>query len=389
MSLRSALRTVSRVVTAPVVSSTHAQPRLPSLVTAWAPPRTPWQSNFFSTSAKTLRSTPEAAAETAKSAAETAKSAASAAEAVPEPTKSQLFTVFMQRAMPMIGFGFIDNVIMILGGDSIDRSIGTFMAVSALACAGLGNMLSDVVGMGMAGTIEEGARRLGIDPKLTPKQLKLSKVTTTGFIGASVGVGLGCLIGMFPLIWMDPDASAERKRRAAQRERFKLILKEVTDEIGAERATLWLVQKEENELMAFTDADGGFAEVRVGLEQGVVGAAVKANALENVKDTDKDKRVMKKLPASEGKEPFIIKNMLVMPFVNTGGDVIGAVQVLNKLPSDEASKKKKVYFDDADESKLRGMCGPISIAVETKLPEGAVSETALLEMLHTAARQHK
>lgn len=89
----------------------------------------------------------------------------------PRPSGSALKTVALACAIPAIGFGFVDNLIMIVAGDSIDHSIGVVMGISTMAAAGLGNLCSDVAGVGLQGFIEQ---RLGIKlPRLSRAQLAL------------------------------------------------------------------------------------------------------------------------------------------------------------------------------------------------------------------------
>lgn len=62
-----------------------------------------------------------------------------AAVAIPTgpPTGRQLGLFGLNVAIPMIGFGFMDNFIMILAGDAIDASIGTRLGISMMASAAL------------------------------------------------------------------------------------------------------------------------------------------------------------------------------------------------------------------------------------------------------------
>lgn len=78
------------------------------------------------------------------------------------PTKQQLRRLFMRGMVPMIGFGFVDNVMMLMAGDVIDTQLGTTLHISTLAAAGLGNMVSDVAGLGLSSTIEAAATRVGL-----------------------------------------------------------------------------------------------------------------------------------------------------------------------------------------------------------------------------------
>lgn len=66
------------------------------------------------------------------------------------PTVQQLKLTFIHQALPFVGFGFLDNLIMIVAGDYIDANIGLTLGISTMAAAGLGNALSDVAGIGSA-----------------------------------------------------------------------------------------------------------------------------------------------------------------------------------------------------------------------------------------------
>ena len=50
---------------------------------------------------------------------------------------------------------------MIASGEFLEVKLGAMFAVSTLAAAGLGNLVSDVVGLGAGGIIEAGASSLG------------------------------------------------------------------------------------------------------------------------------------------------------------------------------------------------------------------------------------
>jgi hypothetical protein len=82
--------------------------------------------------------------------------------------------VMVASGVPFIGFGFMDNVLMIVFGETIEMNLGLALGFSTMACAALGNTFSDVIGVGMAGYIELLAKRLGVkDPLLTSSQVRL------------------------------------------------------------------------------------------------------------------------------------------------------------------------------------------------------------------------
>ncbi|XP_045661635.1 transmembrane protein 65 isoform X3 [Ursus americanus] len=92
----------------------------------------------------------------------------------PPPTPGQLRYVFIHNAIPFIGFGFLDNAIMIVAGTHIEMSIGIILGISTMAAAALGNLVSDLAGLGLAGYVEALASRLGLSiPDLTPKQVDM------------------------------------------------------------------------------------------------------------------------------------------------------------------------------------------------------------------------
>lgn len=120
-----------------------------------------------------------------------------------KPTWSQLSVVSLQCGLPFIGFGFIDNFLMILFGDIIESSIGMIVPISTMAAAGLGNAISDVVGIGVAHHIEAFALKFVKQPELTTEQWELPLVSWVMAISKSICIFIGCVIGMSPLLFMN------------------------------------------------------------------------------------------------------------------------------------------------------------------------------------------
>ena len=56
---------------------------------------------------------------------EASAAASSSSGDIPEPTSTQLRYVALAQVIPFIGFGFMDNAILIIAGDAIDTSLGT------------------------------------------------------------------------------------------------------------------------------------------------------------------------------------------------------------------------------------------------------------------------
>ncbi|XP_036904383.1 transmembrane protein 65 isoform X2 [Sturnira hondurensis] len=133
----------------------------------------------------------------------------------PPPTPGQLRYVFIHNAIPFVGFGFLDNAIMIVAGTHIEMSIGIILGISTMAAAALGNLVSDLAGLGLAGYVEALASRLGLSiPDLTPKQVDMWQTRVSSHLGKAVGVTIGCILGMFPLIFFgvgEEDEKLEKK----------------------------------------------------------------------------------------------------------------------------------------------------------------------------------
>ncbi len=121
---------------------------------------------------------------------------------VPRPTGTELYHLALHQSLPFIGFGFLDNLVMIMAGEYIDHTIGLTLGISTMAAAALGNAISDVFGIGSAWYVERWTSRLGVKaPALTIEQLELPSARGAANVGRALGVALGCILGMAPLLF--------------------------------------------------------------------------------------------------------------------------------------------------------------------------------------------
>lgn len=121
-------------------------------------------------------------------------------------SSAQIRYILLHNAVPFVGFGFLDNAIMIAAGTQIELSIGVTLGISTMAAAALGNLVSDLAGLGLAGYVEALASRLGMQgPELTPKQADMWQTRVTSHLGKAIGVTIGCVLGMFPLLFISDD----------------------------------------------------------------------------------------------------------------------------------------------------------------------------------------
>jgi len=119
------------------------------------------------------------------------------------PTKRQLFLTALHAGIPFIGFGFLDNFLMILWGEAIEYQFGIY-GFSIMAAAAIGNTVSDCGGVFCAEYIEHQARRFNIErAQLSPWQERLAIVRIYNSLGSVVGVIIGCILGAFPLLFLD------------------------------------------------------------------------------------------------------------------------------------------------------------------------------------------
>ncbi|RWS13148.1 Transmembrane protein 65-like protein [Dinothrombium tinctorium] len=119
------------------------------------------------------------------------------------PSLQQLKLIFIHQALPFIGFGFLDNFIMIIAGDYIDTTIGVTLGISTMAAAGLGNAVSDVAGIGSAWYVETIAGKIGVEyPKISEAQSDMPRTRWCVQLGRVFGITVGCLLGMLPLLFL-------------------------------------------------------------------------------------------------------------------------------------------------------------------------------------------
>ncbi|XP_049533408.1 transmembrane protein 65 isoform X2 [Anopheles darlingi] len=137
------------------------------------------------------------------------------AETVPPPVTSDLMKLGLVNALPFIGFGFLDNFTMIIAGDYIEHTLGLFMCISTMAAAALGNTISDVIGIGSAFYVEKIAEMSGVKPpKMSPIQLEMKCSRRAANLGRVLGITIGCLLGMCPLLFMNEDKEKDKDKAA-------------------------------------------------------------------------------------------------------------------------------------------------------------------------------
>lgn len=165
----------------------------------------------------------------------------------PRPLPGQLFRHGLNTAIPMVGFGMMDNFIMIQAGDFIDSTLGVKFGLTTLTAAACGQICSDFSGVCFGGFIDALAAKLGLPRSgLTTKQFELSVVKKVGVCGAAIGVVLGCCIGMTCLLFMDLEKADRLKKQAELNTLFGSIMDHGHQLMNAQHCTLWLLLEADN-----------------------------------------------------------------------------------------------------------------------------------------------
>lgn len=107
-------------------------------------------------------------------------------------TLSKVFSV----TIAFIIFGLIDNGLMVLFGDSIDKFFIQNGVSNTMLAAGFGNTFSDAIGI-LSGRWVEKAVHTKIPPvedgDLSKNQILFSE---------TIGIIIGCLLGLIPLYFL-------------------------------------------------------------------------------------------------------------------------------------------------------------------------------------------
>ena len=282
-----------------------------------------------------------------------------ATTAAPQPPpRKVLWYHFMISAIPMIGFGYVDNTIMLRAGDLIDSTVGDTLKLDTMAAAGLGQSISDVCGVLFGSSIAAFASHLGLKAaKFSDSQKDLRSVRYFGTAGAAVGVFLGCCLGMTNLLFMDLGAKERERKERELHTIFQTVVSSSRDILCAETSTIWLMNEEGNELWtpAGTGLAGQILRRNLASDKGLTVECASTNEIINVKDCYQDPRFDSALDKKHG---LRTKSMLCVPIV-AQGKVLGVVQFINRMERDG----KIVSFEETEAKLGRMLAHHIAIFI--------------------------
>lgn len=133
---------------------------------------------------------------------------------------------------------------------------------------------------------------------------------------------------------------------------LKVIAEETKNAIQADRCTVFILDKEKNELWSKVALGMESQEIRFPANKGLAGYVVQTGESVNIADAYSDPRFNKDVDSKSG---YHTKSILCMPIKNNNQEIIGAFQVLNKLEG---------VFTKNDEDLLVAIGGSASIALE-------------------------
>ena len=133
---------------------------------------------------------------------------------------------------------------------------------------------------------------------------------------------------------------------------IKTIAEETKTAMNADRCTVYLYDKENNELYSKVATGLDTKELRIPADKGIAGHVLKTGETINIRDAYKDKRFN---PDVDKKTGYHTKTILCIPIKNFNQEIIGVFQVLNKFGE---------YFTPDDEDLLVAIASSAGISLE-------------------------
>src|ERR1700678_4006535 len=135
-------------------------------------------------------------------------------------------------------------------------------------------------------------------------------------------------------------------------ELLNIILQLTTRHTGAERGTVFLVDRERNEIWSLVGLGLDQHEIRLPINKGIAGWVAEHGEVVNLADAYTDPRFESEVYLRLG---FRTKSLLCLPILSKADETIGVLQLLNK---------KTGPFTTADENLLRAISDHVALALE-------------------------
>jgi signal transduction histidine kinase len=153
---------------------------------------------------------------------------------------------------------------------------------------------------------------------------------------------------------------------------LELIMGELTKVMDAERSTLFLVDEATGTVWSKIAQEADVREIRLQPGEGIAGYVAATGNIVNAPDAYADPRFQ---PAWDQRTGFRTKTVLCHPVRNRRGEIVGAIQVLNKRGG---------AFDATDETLVAALAGQVAVSIENaKLYQSVVSKNVDLQRAQT------
>ncbi len=149
------------------------------------------------------------------------------------------------------------------------------------------------------------------------------------------------------------------------------IIAIITKLLNADRSSLFILDKEKNELWSKVAQGAEISEIRFPSSTGMAGYTAATGQTINVKDAYKDPRFN---PDLDKRTNYKTKSVLCAPVINRQGEIIGVMQSMNK---------KTGMFTQEDEELLKAISAQVAVALENaQLYETARDMKNYMESIH-------
>ena len=218
-------------------------------------------------------------------------------------------------------------------------------------------------------------------PVLTTAQRQLASVRFANQFGCAIGLVIGCIIGMFPLLFIDSNKIQALKREAAMDAIFRDVMEEASTLIGAKRTCLYVLCNKEpdNKNALRPTPDGKYLYAKYGgsstseekarviqLGRGIVSRAALTGESWNIENALSEPDYIKEEIEAVGDGG---KSMLCVPILDGDGRTIAVIQSLGKFSKGTAYDKvddgaSVNVFSNSDVQTLKALASHISVSLQ-------------------------
>ena len=135
-------------------------------------------------------------------------------------------------------------------------------------------------------------------------------------------------------------------------ELINIVLELATRQTGADRGTMFLVDKEHEEIWSLVGLGLAQQEIRIPMSKGIAGHVARTGETVNLLDAYEDARFE---PDVDRRLGYRTRTLLCLPILNKSNDVVGVLQLLNKSSGP---------FNTEDSNFLRALSVHCAIAIE-------------------------